>query len=91
MRVVVLIAALATAMFFDLRASRAYEGPWCAVQSLGSGSVTENCRMATFEQCRMEVIAGNRGFCKPNARWPGAYRAAVEQPRRSRKHRARHR
>ena len=57
MRVVVLIAALATAMFFDLRASRAYEGPWCAVQSVGSGSVTENCRMATFEQCRMEVIA----------------------------------
>src|ERR1700680_3656342 len=58
MRIVVLIAALAAAMFFDLRASHAYEGPWCAVQSVGSGSVTENCRMATFEQCRMEVIAG---------------------------------
>ena len=91
-----LIAALAASILFDLRAGQAYaqafEGPWCALQNVGSGSMVENCRMATFEQCRLEVVAGNRGFCKPNARWPGARRAAVEQhSRRSRKHRARHR
>jgi hypothetical protein len=38
----------------------------------------------------MEVIAGNRGFCKPNAYWRGTYGVAGEQPRRYRKHRARH-
>jgi hypothetical protein len=25
--------------------------------------------MRNFEMCRMEVIAGNRGFCSPNPRW----------------------
>jgi hypothetical protein len=31
--------------------------------------------MRTFEMCRQEVIAGNRGFCNPNPRWVG------DQPR----------
>jgi hypothetical protein len=87
MRAMLLIAALATAMLFDVHGSHAYynEGPWCAVQNKGSGSMSENCTMRTFEQCRMEVIAGNRGFCKPNARWRGSYAGPVEQPRRKRR------
>ena len=88
MRVLFVIAAMTAAMFFDPGVGHAYQGPWCAVQSVGSGSVVENCRMLSFEQCRMEVIAGNRGFCKPNAYWRGP--VVVEHPRRSRKHRARH-
>lgn len=89
MRVMFLIAAVAAAMLFDLRASQAYyQAPWCAVQSLGSGSVTENCSMLTFEQCRMETIAGNRGYCIPN-RWSSAYGLA-EPPRRTHKRRVRH-
>jgi hypothetical protein len=91
MRHAVVLAAVAAAMSLVAPDARAYdEGPWCAVQSIGNGSVTENCRMTTFEQCRMEVIAGNRGFCKPNARWHASAEIAHER-RPHRKHRARHR
>ena len=92
MRVIFLIAAVATAMSFDLRASEAYygNGPWCAVQSLGFGTVKEDCSMRTFEQCRMETIAGNRGYCVPNPYWSGAYGFA-EPSRRPHKRRVRHR
>lgn len=88
MRVMLIISAVAAFLLFDVREGEAYyryEGPWCAVQNKGSGSMSENCSMRTFEQCRMEVIAGNRGFCKPNARWRGSYAGPVEQPRRKRR------
>ena len=89
MRTILILIAAAAAILLAPAASHAYEGPWCAVQSTGMDSVVENCRMRTFEECRMETIAGNRGFCKPNARWQGA--RAVEQPRRPRKRHTRHR
>jgi hypothetical protein len=60
----------AAAMLFDLRASRAYEGPWCALTNRGRAMVAD-CSMRTLEMCVQEVIAGNRGFCNPNPRWPG--------------------
>jgi hypothetical protein len=91
MRIVFLIAAVAAATLSDPRVSHAYNGgPWCAVQNLGHGSVVQRCSMATFEQCRMETIAGNRGFCVPNPRWAGAY-GFEGPPRRSHKRRVRHR
>jgi hypothetical protein len=60
------LEAVAAAMLSDLRASQAYygNGPWCAVESVGFGTVTEDCSMRTFEHCRMQTIAGNRGFAK---------------------------
>jgi hypothetical protein len=92
MRFVFLTAAVAALMLFDLRAGQAfyqgyyydyyYGGPWCAVQSLGFSTVKEDCSMRDFEQCRMETIAGNRGYCIPNPRWPGTYGFAG-QPRRT--------
>jgi hypothetical protein len=91
MRVMCLIAVMAAATLFAPRAGHAYsyyQGPWCAVQSLGFGTVKEDCSMRTFEQCRMETIAGNRGFCTPNPRWPGAYGFA-EPRRRAHKRRGR--
>jgi hypothetical protein len=90
MRVTLLIAGVAAAMLSDLRAGHAYQGPWCAVQSLGFGTVTHDCSMRTFEQCRMETSAGNRGFCTPNPRWPGAY-GADDPYRRPYKRRVRYR
>jgi hypothetical protein len=56
-----------------------YEGPWCARQNTGR-NVTETCSFRTFEACRQEVIAGNRGFCTQNPRWPGYYAAGVARP-----------
>ena len=88
MRAMFLIAAVTAAMLLDLRASQAYygNGPWCAVESVGFSTVTEDCSMRTFEQCRLQTTAGNRGFCIPNPRWTGAYGLA-EPPRRAGKRR----
>ncbi len=58
---------------------RASEGPWCALRNFGS-DLSEDCQFRTFEECRVTVIAGFRGFCNPNPRW----RAEVE-PRKHRK------
>ena len=50
-----------------------YQGPWCAVVSIGAGNVTWDCHYNSFEECAPNVIAGNRGFCNRNPRWPGYY------------------
>jgi len=90
MRLMFVIIAAVAALLLGLRASQAYpQGPWCAVQSVGAGFVTENCSFQTLEQCVPEVIAGNRGFCKENMRWPGRY-GVVERPRRHHRHHTSH-
>ncbi|HSL70919.1 MAG TPA: DUF3551 domain-containing protein [Longimicrobiales bacterium] len=86
MRVMLVIAAAAAATFPSSSASQAlFEGPWCAVQTGGPGTAIENCRMRTFEECRLEVIAGNRGHCRENPRWPGWYGGAGDEPLRGRR------
>jgi hypothetical protein len=45
--------------------------PWCAVISLGSGSVVWDCQYASIEACRPNVISGNRGFCNHNPGYEG--------------------
>lgn len=92
MRVIIVLIAVATAMLFGPRSALAYygNGPWCAVESVGFGTVTEDCSMRTFEQCRLLTIAGNRGFCVPNPHWAGVY-GLGGPARRTHKRRARHR
>ena len=91
MRDMLFAAVIAVAMLVEVPASQAYygNGPWCAVESIGFSTVTEDCSMRSFEQCRLLTIAGNRGYCTPNPRWPGAYGLA-EPPKRTHKRRARH-
>jgi hypothetical protein len=60
------------AMLLEARPVQAYEGPWCAVTSHGNGATYEDCQYFSFETCRSQVIAGNRGFCNQNPRWVGA-------------------
>jgi len=82
-RIVLVIAAMATPMLVGAPASQAYyEGPWCAVSNIGH-DVTWNCSMRSLEMCREEVIAGNRGWCNPNPRWGGAV-PAESRPSRKR-------
>jgi hypothetical protein len=71
MQIILLATAVAAAMSLSLRASQAYERPWCALTDIGGGVMHENCTIPTFEMCVQEVIAGNRGFCIPNPRWQG--------------------
>jgi len=71
MRILLIGAVLVAATLFDARPAKAVEGPWCAIISLGTGSVYEDCRYYSIEACRPNVLAGNRGFCNPNPRWVG--------------------
>jgi hypothetical protein len=75
----VFIAVLA----LDVRPAPAGEGPWCAVASAGPDGVSWDCRYGSIEECRPNVIAGNRGFCTQNPRW-----VDVEPVRRRPKRRA---
>jgi hypothetical protein len=74
MRLVLGIAGVAAALCLDIRSSQALYGdaPWCAVVEIGDGEVEWDCEYQTIEQCRPNVVAGNRGFCNLNP-----YNAAV--------------
>src|SRR5262245_18476322 len=61
------------------------QAPWCAVINLGTGNVYWDCRYRSIEQCRPNVLAGNRGFCNPNP-----YFAAAYYPGERRRYRKRH-
>ena len=61
-------------------AANAYTAPWCAVISLGPGSVYWDCQYSSFEQCVPNVLAGNRGFCNHN---PRLFRQCVSASRAS--------
>jgi hypothetical protein len=91
MRVMLAIVAAAAVMVAGAPAAKAlYQGPWCAVET-GRNTGYWNCRMRTFEECRREVVAGNRGVCTQNPNWPGWYGNPVagDAPRPVRKRRAR--
>ena len=67
------VAALAAATSFGTSPSHASgNAPWCAVISVGQGSVYWDCQYPTFEACYHlgNILAGNRGFCNLNP-WPG--------------------
>jgi hypothetical protein len=94
MRFALIICGAAAALLCDVSASQAYSDlysryPWCAVQELGFGSVKRSCIYQTFEQCRPEVIAGNRGTCEPNSYYWAAQQELAGQPVK-RKRRARY-
>jgi hypothetical protein len=54
---------LALAVLFGLQPTKAYEAPWCAVSKDGDHW---DCQYRSLEECRPNVVAGNRGFCNPN-------------------------
>jgi hypothetical protein len=76
----VVLAALTSGL---APAAADYRGtaPWCAVYSLGFGSVVWDCQYRSVEACRPNVISGNRGFCNHNP----AYEGPVEPRRRDAK------
>jgi hypothetical protein len=60
---VIFAAVVALAVLFGLQPTKAYESPWCAVIKDGD---YWDCRYRSLEECRPNVVAGNRGFCNPN-------------------------
>jgi hypothetical protein len=71
MRLVLASAALAAALFCNIPAGQAQivVKPWCAMVNTGFGNLSELCDYNTFEECRPNVVAGNRGFCTENPRY----------------------
>ena len=67
-------AAVTVASCASAGSGRIPEGPYCAVTNTGFENITENCYMRSLDDCRREVIAGNRGFCRPNPRYAGRRR-----------------
>ena len=62
------------------------EAPWCAVISMGWGDVFWDCQYNSIEECRPNVIAGNRGFCNHNPAFQGPSAPGAEQPVKHGKH-----
>ena len=63
-----IFAAIAFAMLVVTSPSLATdyrEAAWCAVLGMGKGAYWD-CQYRTFEECRPNVLAGNRGWCNPN-------------------------
>ena len=60
---VIFAAVVALAVLFGLQPTKAYEFPWCAVSKDGDHW---HCQYRSVEECRPNVVAGNRGFCNPN-------------------------
>jgi Protein of unknown function (DUF3551) len=71
MRPMIYAAAAAAAMFINISAGQASEGPWCSSFNLGFGEV-QNCSYRSLPQCAHEVRAGNRGTCFPNPNFGGS-------------------
>ena len=82
------LVALAPFALFGSVPAQAYDGPWCGVYSVGRGS-HEKCDYRTFESCRMDIVAGNRGFCRPSQYWRGNAEASPRRYRKARKQVAR--
>jgi hypothetical protein len=86
-KAILVLVALATSPLFGSVPARAYyDGPWCGVYSTGRGSSHEKCDYRTFESCRMDIVAGNRGFCRPSQYWQGNTEARAPRHKKARKH-----
>ena len=82
----VAIAAAAAVGFVGLQPAKASNAPWCAVTNYGNGSMYWDCQYSSIEQCRPNVLAGNRGWCNPN---PYFVQYAAAPNKHSRKRHAR--
>jgi hypothetical protein len=85
MRILLIVGVVFVSSMLEARPLQAYEGPWCAVMSMGNGGIYEDCHYASLEACRPNVVAGNRGFCNLNPRWV-AYDPEAKPRGRHRRH-----
>ena len=83
-RMIFAAVATAVALLFGLQPAAAYEAPWCAVISMGTGSVYWDCQYRSIEECRPNVLAGNRGWCNPNPYFIAPYRPTEHRHYRQR-------
>jgi len=80
-RMILAIVIVLAASVFGRHPAKAYEAPWCAVISEGYW----DCQYRSIEECRPNILAGNRGWCNPSP----YYVAGSAEQRQTRKRRAR--
>jgi hypothetical protein len=78
---IMFVAAAFASLTFAPQPAAAAEFPWCAVTSSGDGDMHWDCQYRSIEDCRPNVISGNRGWCNQNP----YYVAAPADQRRSRR------
>ena len=80
-----ILAASAVLVFmgsgFRPAAADFYSAPWCAVVAMGDGDMQWDCEFRTIEECRPQVLSGNRGWCNPNP-YLSAAAPAQKHPRK---------
>ena len=81
-RMILVAAAALASVSFSPRHADASEAPWCAVIDFGSGSEHWDCQYRSLEECRPNILAGNRGFCNPSPYYVAP--PTARQPRKSR-------
>jgi hypothetical protein len=89
MMIRILAAAAVVLPVVSLQPAKAYEAPWCAVIENGTGSVYWDCQYRSIEECRPNVLAGNRGWCNPSPYFvagPPQYSRSRTHAARARKH-----
>ena len=77
------VALATTALAGGQPAQAYYDAPWCAVYTIAPGGAVERCEFRNFESCRMEIVSGNRGFCRQNGYYQG-YSAPAPRARKPR-------
>lgn len=80
LRMIVAAVIVLAPVVFLLQPAKAYEAPWCAVTSGGEGDMHWDCQYRSIEECRPNVLAGNRGWCNPNPYFVAAYRSTEHRP-----------
>ena len=83
MHMILAVVVAAAFVGFDVQPAKAYTAPWCAVINLGTGNMYWDCQYSSIEQCRPNVLAGNRGFCNLNPSFL-AYGSAANKQYRNR-------
>ena len=84
-RILMAAAAIMAVLSFGGRPAQASgDHPWCAVHIMGWGDVYWDCQYDSIEQCRPNVLSGNRGFCNPNPYYKGPVKRSAPRHHRRR-------
>jgi len=82
-KITLTIGAMAMAALIDTQPGHAsVEGPWCAFEKMGLGSVSSRCDLPSYQACRAWMNASPGTWCTENPH----YRVTDKPARRKTKH-----
>jgi Protein of unknown function (DUF3551) len=83
MRKLIVLAQMSAVTIFAVLAATGpghatTDQPWCVIFGGAQGAM-EDCSKRTFEECRQEMIAGNRGSCFLNPHYHADWQPSLPQ------------